>query len=248
MQSSGLYFHGSWKWQHIQLSINLGRYCTRADWKPHAGEMRRAQAGRSEQRERGIGGGEPTTVTDKSGNGKVERSERFYWLSSNKQNHMCATTYVCLCMHEEPQQHGECAQPSKGSPLTDQCMSLCIGLSPVIGGDGLFSFNYKLAVLVSEADVQIKKVRHARLILVNLPLHISPACQLLCDSNHHRHMPLLCARLCEPPLLCTGVVVFLPGLTCPWVVIFKMKQHHLSKKNDECSAGQGRTLDLLVYF
>lgn len=112
---------------------------------------------------------------------------------------MCATTYVCLCMREEPQRHGERAQPSKGSLLTDQCMSLCIGLSPVIGGDGLFSFNYKLAVLVSEADVQIKKVRHARLILVNLPLHISPACQLLCDSNHHRHMPLLCARLCEPP-------------------------------------------------
>lgn len=99
--------------------------------------------------------------------------------------------------------------------LTDQCTRLCIGLSPVIGGDGLFSFNYKLAVLVSEADVQIKKVRHARLILVNLPLHISPACQLLCDSNHHRHMPLLC----EPPpttptlfFLCRAVVDFLPGL------------------------------------
>lgn len=42
-------------------------------------------------------------------------------------------------------------------------------LSPMIGGDGLFSFNYKLAVLVSEADGQITKVRHARLILVNLP-------------------------------------------------------------------------------
>lgn len=65
----------------------------------------------------------------------------------------------------------------------------------MIGDDGLFSFNLKLAVLVSEPDVQIKKVRHAHLILVNLPLHISPACQLLCDSNHHRHMPLLCAPL-----------------------------------------------------
>lgn len=42
----------------------------------------------------------------------------------------------------------------------------------MIGGDGLFSFNYKLAVLVSEADGQIKKVRHAHLILANLPLHI----------------------------------------------------------------------------
>lgn len=44
--------------------------------------------------------------------------------------------------------------------------------SLMIGGDGLFSLNYKLAVLVSEADGQIKKVRHAHLILVNLPLHI----------------------------------------------------------------------------
>lgn len=34
------------------------------------------------------------------------------------------------------------------------------------------SFNYKLAVLVSEADGQIRKVRRAHLILVNLPLHI----------------------------------------------------------------------------
>lgn len=59
----------------------------------------------------------------------------------------------------------------------------------MIGGDGLLSFKVKLAVLVSEPDVQIKKVRHAHLILVNLPLHISPACQVLHDSNHYRHMP-----------------------------------------------------------
>lgn len=72
-------------------------------------------------------------------------------------------------------------------------MSLSVGASVVTGGDCLLSFNSKLAVLVSEADVQIKKVRHAHLILVNLPLHISQACQLLCDSNHHRHMPLVCA-------------------------------------------------------
>lgn len=95
----------------------------------------------------------------------------------------------------------------------------------MIGGDGLFSFNSKLAVLVSEPDVQIKKVRHAHLILVNLPLHISPACQLLCDSNHHRHMPLLCAPLWapRPATLQTAVVVFLPGLTfmCLWVVFVK---------------------------
>lgn len=102
-------------------------------------------------------------------------------------------------MHEGMQHHKEPAQSSKGSLLTDQFISLCIGVSPMIGGDGLFSFNSKLAVLVSEPDVQIKKVRHAHLILVNLPLHISPACQLLCDSNHHRHMALLCAH--PPPLL-----------------------------------------------
>lgn len=90
---------------------------------------------------------------------------------------------------------GAPARPSEGSLLTDQCMSLDIGLSPMIEGDGLLSFNSKLAVLVSEPDVQIKKVRHAHLILVNLSPHISPACQLLCDSNHHRHMPLLCAPL-----------------------------------------------------
>lgn len=91
-------------------------------------------------------------------------------------------------------------------------------------GDGLLSFNYKLAVLVSEADVQIKKVRHARLILVNLPLHISPACQLLCDSNHHRHMPLLCVPPPLPNLCCTAVVVYFPGLTfmCRSVVIVKI--------------------------
>lgn len=39
----------------------------------------------------------------------------------------------------------------------------------MIGGDGLLSFNSKLAVLVSGADVWIKKVRHAHLILVNPP-------------------------------------------------------------------------------
>ncbi len=102
---------------------------------------------------------------------------------------VCART--CACMKGR----GSTGRLHKQRLPTDKCMSLYIGLSPVIGGDGLFSFNSKLAVLVSEPDVQIKKVRHAHLILVNLPLHISPACQLLCDSNHHRHMPLLCAPL-----------------------------------------------------
>lgn len=107
---------------------------------------------------------------------------------------MCVCTDVCICMKGRGNT-GAPARPSKDSLLTDQCMSLYIGVSPMIGGDGLFSFNSKLAVLVSEPDVQIKKVRHAHLILVNLPLHISPACQLLCDSNHHTHMPLLRAPL-----------------------------------------------------
>lgn len=132
----------------------------------------------------------------------------------------------------------------KGSVLTDQCTSLHIGVSPMIGGDGLLSFNFKLAVLVGEPDAQIKKVRHAHLILVNLPVHISPACQLLCDSNHHRHMPLLCA----PPSSSSprsAVVLFLPGLTfmCLRVAIvqsetvssFKKKK----KKNHKSSAGRG---------
>lgn len=70
-------------------------------------------------------------------------------------------------------------------------------------------FNHKLAVLVGQADAQIKKVRHARLILVNPPPasppahplspHISPACQLLCDSNHHRHMPFAALGVREIP-------------------------------------------------
>lgn len=112
------------------------------------------------------------------------------------------------------------APPRRKAPCSQ--ISVCpFGsvLSPMIGVDGLFSFNSKLAALVSEPDVQIKKVRHAHLILVNLPLHISPACQLLCDSNHHRHMPLLCAPLRAPsthpprPALHIGVVGFLPALT-----------------------------------
>lgn len=105
---------------------------------------------------------------------------------------------------------GACTIKQSLQLLTDQFMSLYLAVSPMIGGDGLFSFNSKLAVLVSEPDVQIKKVRHAHLILVNLPLHISPACQFLCDSNHHRHMPLLCTPLWAPtpPPLRTAVVVF----------------------------------------
>lgn len=104
---------------------------------------------------------------------------------------MCAGVCACLTGYSNP------ARSGKGLPaLRSLYVSFC-GCHQRLGGDGLFSFNSKLAVLVSEPDVQIKKVRHAHLILVNLPLHISPACQLLCDSNHHRHMPLLCAA--PPP-------------------------------------------------
>lgn len=102
---------------------------------------------------------------------------------------------ICACMRGQYSRGPSDARQKALCLLTDQCASLYISLSPMIEGDGLFSFNSKLAVLVSEPDLQIKKVRHAHLILVNLPLHISPACQLLCDSNHHRHMPLLCAPL-----------------------------------------------------
>lgn len=49
------------------------------------------------------------------------------------------------------------------------CRFLYYASSSVIGGDSLLSFNSKLAVLVCGADVWIKKVRHAHLILVNLP-------------------------------------------------------------------------------
>lgn len=121
----------------------------------------------------------------------------------------------------------------------------------MIGGDGLFSFNSKLAVLVSEPDVQIKKVRHAHLILVNLPLHISPACQLLCDSNHHRHMPLLSAPLRVPPLLCKAVVIFLPALTfyvSPRSHCHKWNSVIFLKKIISAVLAKGRTHDLLFYF
>lgn len=50
-----------------------------------------------------------------------------------------------------------CSITGKGPLLTDRFISLRIGVSPMIGADGLFSFNSKLAVLVSEPDVQIKK-------------------------------------------------------------------------------------------
>lgn len=169
--------------------------------------MWREQAGRSEQRGRGgkWGGGERTAATDKSGNGKSK---------------VIGEVLLAYFKQTKPYVQNVCDAASthhqaKAPLLTDQRTRLCIGLSAVIGGDGLFSFNYKLAVLVSEADVQIKKVRHARLILANLPLHISPACQLLCDSNHHRHMPLLCEPPPTPPtlfFLCRAVVDFLPGL------------------------------------
>ena len=158
-------------------------------WKSRGERQRR---GRQMEKEGKEGrGGRPTTVADKSGSGKVNWSERFCWLYSNKQNHMCACGGPGLRVRGDAAKQGALRDRAEACRSQISCTSLYSGLSPVIGGDGLLSFNSKLAVLVSEPDVQIKKVRHAHLILVNLPLHISPACQLLCDSNHHRHMPLL---------------------------------------------------------
>lgn len=141
---------------------------------------------------------------------------------------MCAGVCACVTGYSNP------ARSGKGlTALRSLYVSFC-GCHQRLGGDGLFSFNSKLAVLVSEPDVQIKKVRHAHLILVNLPLHISPACQLLCDSNHHRHMPLLCAPPHPPhtPLLCKAVVFYFARLTISRVSgqpLTKAKQCHLSK-------------------
>lgn len=141
--------------------------------------------------------------------------------------------------------HGQ----EKGSLLSDHCTSLSVGVTSDWGGDGLFSFNSKLAVLVSEPDVQIKKVRHAHLILVNLPLHISPACQLLCDSNHHRHMPLLCAAPPpHTPLLCKAVVFLFcktDNFTSLWIAIDKSKT---VSSFQNVTTGWRWTLELFVYI
>lgn len=154
---------------------------------------------------------------------------------------MCAGVCACVMGYSNP------ARSGKGLPaLRSLYVSFC-GCHQRLGGDGLFSFNSKLAVLVSEPDVQIKKVRHAHLILVNLPLHISPACQLLCDSNHHRHMPLLCAPPHPPhtPLLCKAVVFYFARLTISRVSgqpLTKAKQCHLSKMLQMVGVGHSSCL------
>lgn len=102
---------------------------------------------------------------------------------------MCAGVCVCVTGYSNP------ARSGKGLPaLRSLYVSFC-GCHQRLRGDGLFSFNSKLAVLVSEPDVQIKKVRHAHLILVNLPLHISPACQLMWQQPSQTHA----FALCTPP-------------------------------------------------
>lgn len=142
---------------------------------------------------------------------------------------MCARVCACVMGYSNP------ARSGKGLPaLRSLYVSFC-GCHQRLGGDGLFSFNSKLAVLVSEPDVQIKKVRHAHLILVKLPLHISPACQLLCDSNHHRHMPLLCAApppTTHAPLMQSSCFFYFARLTISRVSgqpLSKAKQCRLSK-------------------
>lgn len=205
MRSSELYIHGSWKGQLFQLSINPGDTAQELN-ENHMQEKLRREQEEVSKRQRGAGGDRDTGKADlQQRNQAAERKSDlrgFCCLYSNKLNHMCIRMCACMDvrMREGTQRHRAASQASKGSMPTDRCMFLCDGVSPMIGGDGLFSFNSKLAVLVSEPDMQIKKVRHAHLILVNLPLHISPACQPLCDSNHHTRMPLLCALLPPNPL------------------------------------------------
>lgn len=157
---------------------------------------------------------------------------------------MCAGVCACVTGYSNP------ARSGKGLPaLRSLYVSFC-GCHQRLRGDGLFSFNSKLAVLVSEPDVQIKKVRHAHLILVNLPLHISPACQLLCDSNHHRHMPLLCAPPPPPhmPLLCKAVVFLFcktDNFTSLRIAIDKSKT---VSSFQNVTTGWRWTLELFVYI
>lgn len=65
--SSGLYIHGSWKWQHVQLSINLGDTAQGLN-ENHMQEKQGAgrQAGSSEQE----------TERRTEGEGDTERRER----------------------------------------------------------------------------------------------------------------------------------------------------------------------------
>lgn len=105
MHSSGMYIHGSWKWQLIQLSINLGdtgqglnENRMQEKWGKSRKEWARDRQGdrrRIRQKEKWGERGQPTIGADKSGSGKVKCSKRSCWLYSNKQNHM----WICMSMH-----------------------------------------------------------------------------------------------------------------------------------------------------
>lgn len=88
----------------------------------------------------------------------------------------------------------------RGSVTPEQqklaCSSEINCLSPVIGGDGLSSFNSKLAVLVSEADVGMNKGQTCPFNPAKSPpsLLASPSASM-CDGKHHRRMPFLCAPI-----------------------------------------------------
>lgn len=140
------------------------------------------------------------------------------------------------------------ARSGKGLPaLRSLYVSFC-GCHQRLRGDGLFSFNSKLAVLVSEPDVQIKKVRHAHLILVNLPLHISPACQLMWQQPSQTHAFALCTPPPHTPLLCKAVVFLFcktDNFTSLRIAIDKSKT---VSSFQNVTTGWRWTLELFVYI
>lgn len=155
---------------------------------------------------------------------------------------MCAGVCACVTGYSNP------ARSGKGLPaLRSLYVSFC-GCHQRLRGDGLFSFNSKLAVLVSEPDVQIKKVRHAHLILVNLPLHISPACQLLWQQPSQTHAFALCTPPPHTPLLCKAVVFLFcktDNFTSLRIAIDKSKT---VSSFQNVTTGWRWTLELFVYI
>lgn len=155
---------------------------------------------------------------------------------------MCAGVCACVTGYSNP------ARSGKGLPaLRSLYVSFC-GCHQRLRGDGLFSFNSKLAVLVSEPDVQIKKVRHAHLILVNLPLHISPACQLMWQQPSQTHAFALCTPPPHTPLLCKAVVFLFcktDNFTSLRIAIDKSKT---VSSFQNVTTGWRWTLELFVYI
>lgn len=122
-----------------------------------------------------------------------------------------------------------------------------------LGATASSSFNSKLAVLVSEPDVQIKKVRHAHLILVNLPpSHLASLSASVWQQPSQTHAFALWVPTpppaptpftqssCSFPSR-TDIYVSLSGHRRKWNII-------VFPKNHERNAGLEGTLDLLIYF